>query len=646
MTNLPELETHRWTLPRALDARVVQTPERPFVTTEGEGTQTFAQCRASAFAMAGALHGAGIRAGDFVAVMAPNCQTAIHAWMGANLLGAIDVMINTGYRANSLEHALNLVQAKVLLVEERFLGVLREVEPQLRHLRRIVHFRLADCTSDCMVERTADGAPGGFSRIELVSLASLPSGPVDVHDEPAFSSLASVIFTSGTSGPAKGVMMPHAQAYALALQTVQGLRLAERDTLYAFHPMFHTAGKFISLYAGLLCGAHVVLDRQFRAERWLARIRESGATATLAHGAMLEMVHALSPAPDDADNPLERLMASPFPRRIAADFERRFGVRGVEVWGMTEVNNPCWCPLDEPLRTGTCGKANREWADVRVVDPETDLEMTAGQVGEFVVRPTRPWTMMQGYLGMPDKTLRAWRNLWFHTGDAGYVDAEGWFHFVDRLGIGSAGAPRTSPRTRSSRAAALHPAVLECAAVGVPSGFESDDDIKLFVAVRPGRRWVPEEMLEHLVRLLPHYMVPRYIQDDRRIAPHADQQGDEGATDFHRGRKLGPQGRRHRVARRGAPRGYAGRRLHHPRNAHEHVRREVRPGRRHRDAVRHGGARPAAARAATARRAHGPAHGRVHLRLSRLAARHLRPRALAHPGAARGSERALSARRQ
>ncbi len=457
--------------------------------------------------MAGMLCAAGVRATDLVAVIAPNCRTAVHAWMGANLLGAVDVMINTGYRGSPLEHALNLVKAKVILVEERYLGVLREVEPQLQHLQRIVHFRLGDFAGE------PDPTP--FSRIELVALASLKPRELDVQDvqdEPAFSTLASIIFTSGTSGPAKGVMMPHAQAYALALQTVQGLRLGERDTLYAFHPIFHTAGKFISIYAGLLSGAHVVLDRQFRAKSWLARIRECGATATLAHGAMLEMVYAQPPAADDADNPLKRLMASPFPRRIAADFERRFSVRGVELWGMTEINNPCWCPLDEPLRTGTCGKLNTKWADVRVVDPETDLELPVGQVGEFVVRARLPGTMMQGYFGMPELTLQAWRNLWFHTRDAGYIDAEGWFHFVDRLGDRIRRRAENISSYEIESAAALHPAVLECAAIGVPSGFESDDDIKLFVALRPGYLWVPQEMLEHLVRLLPHFMVPRYLQ--------------------------------------------------------------------------------------------------------------------------------------
>ena len=506
MTALPELEAHRWTLPRALDARVVETPDRPFVTTEGEGTQTFAECRAAALVMAATLRAAGVGAGDFVAVMAPNCRTAIHVWMGANLLGAVDVMLNTAYRGSPLEHALNLVQAKVLLADARYLGVLREAEPRLEHLKRIVWFRALDDDGDSR-------EPARFSRVELVPLPSLPSAGEELRrDEPEVSSLASIIFTSGTSGPAKGVMIPHGQAYVLALQTVQGLRLSGRDTLYAFHPMFHTAGKFISLYAGVLSGAHVVLDRKFRAERWLTRIRECGATATLAHGAMLEMVHAQPADANDADNPLERLMASPFPRRIAADFERRFGVRGVEVWGMTEVNNPCWCPLDEELRTGTCGKVNRQWADVRIIDPETDVEVPTGEVGELVVRPEHPWTMMQGYLGMPEKTIRAWRNLWFHTGDAGWIDGDGWVHFVDRLGDRIRRRAENISSYEIESAAALHPAVRECAAIGVPSGFESDDDIKLFVALQPRQAWAPDHLLEHLVRLLPHYMVPRYLQ--------------------------------------------------------------------------------------------------------------------------------------
>ena len=183
MTSLPELEHVCWTLPRALAARATLTPDRPFVTTEGEGAQTFGECSDGAFAMAGQLRAAGILPGELVAVMAPNCRTAIHAWMGANLLGAADVMLNTGYRGSSLQHALNLCRAKVLLVEERYLGVLRESEPRLEHLTRIVHFRLTD--TECVADLPA------FSRIELVSLDALAREAIDPRDEPAPSSLAS-----------------------------------------------------------------------------------------------------------------------------------------------------------------------------------------------------------------------------------------------------------------------------------------------------------------------------------------------------------------------------------------------------------------------------------------------------------------------
>ena len=119
---------------------------------------------------------------------------------------------------------------------------------------------------------------------------------------------------------------------------------------------------------------------------------------------------------------------------------------------------------------------------------------------------------MQGYLGMPEKTIRAWRNLWFHTGDAGWIDADGWVHFVDRLGDRIRRRAENISSYEIESAAALYPAVRECAAIGVPSGYESDDDIKLVVALQPGHAWLPNDLLEHLVRLLPHYMVPRYLQ--------------------------------------------------------------------------------------------------------------------------------------
>jgi carnitine-CoA ligase len=493
-----------WSVPRVLKREARDNPDRPFLTVVGEGTQTIAECYASAAAIAAVLSDLGVAPGDRVVVMAHNSLTAVHVWLAINLLGAADVFINTAYRGSTLEHAVNLVGATVLVAEQEFLPVLAATEAKLPALKTIL----------CWDSGSATAVPSAtFSGVQLRRLEDmLRDGKTAPEVRVTGRDTATIIFTSGTSGPAKGVIMPHAQAYALATQTVRGLRLTSRDIYFCFHPLFHTAGKFIGLYAGLLSGAHVIFDRRFDAAHWLDRIRDYRVTATLAHGAMLEMVFAQPERENDSENPLERFIASPFPRAIAERFERRFGARGIEIWGMTEINNPCWNSLDEPLRPGSCGKADPTWTEFRIVDPETDLEVPTGTVGEFVVRPRLPWSMMQGYMGMPEKSVEAWRNLWFHTGDSGYRDQDGYVFFVDRLGDRIRRRAENISSYDIESAVVGYPGIRECAAVGVASGFESDDDIKLCIVPMPHRSIDLTDLLKHLVQRLPHYMVPRYVE--------------------------------------------------------------------------------------------------------------------------------------
>lgn len=307
-------------------------------------------------------------------------------------------------------------------------------------------------------------------------------------------------------------MMAHAQTYLVSLESVNGLQLKSDDVYYIFHPLFHITPRYVAIYAALIAGAQVHIDRAFSAERWLARIRECGATVSIAHGPMLEMIHSQPERSDDADNPLRRFATSPFPRRIAADFERRFGARGLEVWGMTEANIPIWSSLDEPLRPGSCGRTVSNYHEVRLVDSETDREVPTGAVGEIVVRPRLPWTLMQGYFGMPEATVKAWRNLWFHSGDAAYQDADGYFYFVDRMGDRIRRRAENVASYDIEVAACDHPSVEEAAAVGVASEFASDDDIKLVFVAKAGAHVIPEELLEFLTPRLPYYMVPRYLE--------------------------------------------------------------------------------------------------------------------------------------
>jgi len=226
---------------------------------------------------------------------------------------------------------------------------------------------------------------------------------------------------------------------------------------------------------------------------------------------MLEMVYAQPPSASDQDHGLRLIRTAPFPKRIAAAFEKRFGVRGMEVWGMTEVGVVCWVDPSEPLRVGCCGRADPDWYEFMTVDPVTDMPLAPGEVGEFVVRPKMPWTLMQGYLGMPDETLKSWKNLWFHTGDCGYIDADGYAYFIDRAKERIRRRAENISAGDIEAAALLHPQIAEAAALGVPSGLEGDDDIMLCVVMKPGVQMDPVALLRFLVSELPHFMVPRYL---------------------------------------------------------------------------------------------------------------------------------------
>jgi crotonobetaine/carnitine-CoA ligase len=488
----PERE---WVLPRLLRRQAARFAERPFVQVEEAEAETYAEVLAASELVARRLASVGVGRGDFVVLLLPTSLDVIHCWFGVGLLGAVDVPLNIAYRGPTLTHGVNLSAAKVLVCAPELLHLVADVEHDLTSLEVVV----------------TPGPIGGvrFERLRHVTLDELPLAELPDIEDLRHCDPSTVLFTSGTTGPAKGVVFAHAQAYAVARQTIDGLRLTEDDVFYCFHPLFHMS-KFAAIAGPMLLGGRVVLDRQFTPETWLDHARRYGATATIGHGPMLEMIHATPERPDDADNPLRVVLAAPFPSAIAADFERRFAMRGIETWGMTEVTVAVWQSIDEPLRVGSCGRPVDRLFDIRVVDPETDEPLAAGQVGEITVTPKQPWVMMQGYLAMPEKTVEAWRNLRFHTGDAGFFDEDGYLHFVDR------GKDRIRRRAENissydiEAAACAHPAVAEAAAVGVPSKYDGDDDIKLCVVAPAGVDVVG--LFEHLVRTLPHHMVPMYIE--------------------------------------------------------------------------------------------------------------------------------------
>ncbi|KAB2919414.1 MAG: ATP-dependent acyl-CoA ligase [Hyphomicrobiaceae bacterium] len=492
-----------WTVRHALAAAVARGPARPFLQVVDGPLVSYGEISDLAHRVARGLRDlVGLRKGDLVMTMLPNGLEVIAAWLGCGVLGAIEVCLNTSYRGGPLVHAVNACGARVLVLSSEALPAAAEVSSQLRALTHLV---VVGAVAN-MSERLA-----GLTILPweaLLAEAPAHNSLEDLHGR----DLAAILYTSGTTGSAKPVLLTHAQNYLTAHKTRDCVEIGDSDVSYCFHPMFHMAGKFMAAYGSLLAGSKLVLDRRFVPEAWISRVREFGATIGYGHGPMLEMIHAVPPTGDDANHKMTRVLAAPFPRRIAKDFERRFGVRGLECWGMTEIGIVTWPGMHEKPPFGSCGRVDRSLFDLRIVDPETDEELPVGQAGEMVVRAQRPWILFQGYLGMPDATLRAWRNGWFHTGDTGRIDADGYVHFVDRVTDKIRRRAENIASYDIESAAGAHPAIAEAAAVGVPSGFEGDDDIKLSIVLRAGAELAPAELIEFLAAELPHHMVPRYVE--------------------------------------------------------------------------------------------------------------------------------------
>lgn len=502
-SSLLDIPITEWSYDRVLKWRAETTPQRPFICFEDGAYQTYGELWQSVCRLANGLSHAGVKPGDRVAILATNSLTAVHAWLAINVLGAADGPINPAFRGQPLVHALTMLGASIVVADHALLPAIRDVESELPNLAQAFHIGDA---------RNLRDTPE-FGRISVSPLQAVLTGDGSWSPAPVrFDQISSVLMTSGTSGPSKGVMVSHAQAILIARNSVEGMRVTDADTFYVAHPIFHMSPRYCAITAAMLVGARVWLDAGFKADRWLARVRRSAATVTIGHGPLLEMIYAQPEQADDADNGLTRLGTSPFPRHIAAAFEQRFGLKGIETWGMTEVGIPCWHPFDEPLRLGSCGKILSEWFDVQVVDPETDLALPAGETGELVVRSKYPATLMQGYLGRPDATADAWRNLWFHSGDSGYIDPDGWVYFVDRLKDRIRRRAENISSYDIECAAQAFAGVAEAAAIGIPSEFAGDDDVKLCIVTMPGAQITPEALIGHLATALPHHMVPRYIE--------------------------------------------------------------------------------------------------------------------------------------
>jgi crotonobetaine/carnitine-CoA ligase len=319
-----------------------------------------------------------------------------------------------------------------------------------------------------------------------------------------------ILYTSGTTGPPKGVIISQLNYINTGRVWAEDIiSYREDDIVFSTLPLSHASAQMLTVMSCLVSGRPYVLGERFSPALYFDRVRQYGATVLHFIGSMVTMLMKEPEKENDSDNPARIVSCAGTSREIWQNFEKRFNVTLIEGYGLTETGGVCLMNPRDKIKIGSIGKPTK-FCDVGIWD-ENNQEIPVGQNGEIVVKEKTPYSMFLGYYRQPDATEEAWRGGWFHTGDRGYVDEEGYFYFVDRI--------KDCIRTHGQYVSPLdieaivnsHPKVLESAAVGIFSGF-GEDEIKIYVIVKPNEKLEFEELIAFCDERMPYFWVPQYVE--------------------------------------------------------------------------------------------------------------------------------------
>jgi carnitine-CoA ligase len=502
---IPFADPEDWTLAKVLRKQASERPDAIYLDAPEEGRKwTYAETLEAAESVATSLLAAGLGRGDRVLIQAVNSSQLVFTWFAAAVGALVEVPINTAYEYNFLAHQIRTADPRTAVVDDVFARRFVDVREDCAGIES---FWVID--TGHLDEALATLRDAGFTAQPFEALLSRK----DVElVEPGARDLGAIFFTSGTTGPSKGVAMSHSQFYFDAVELVNVTKLTADDVYMVVTPLFHGNAQWLAAYPALVVGGRFVMRGKFSASRWIDHVRESGVTVTNFLGVMMDFVWKQPRRDNDADNPLRCIFAAPTASSILAGFRERFGIEAfVEVFGLTETSMPILSPYGVERPPGAAGVLVSEWFELQLVDPETDREVAVGEVGEMVVRSKQPWTLSNGYYGMPEKTVEAWRNLWFHSGDALRRDEDGWYYFVDRYKDALRRRGENISSYEVEQAVLAHPAVTECAVIAVPAPVEAGEDEVMACVVAPDGV-DPAELWTFTSKRMPAFAVPRFIR--------------------------------------------------------------------------------------------------------------------------------------
>jgi crotonobetaine/carnitine-CoA ligase len=455
------------------------------------------------------MPGAEWRHADLAEVAARRGAAFLEAFLGCGWIGAVAVPINAASMGPQIEYLLADSGAKLLVIEERFVERLETADLARTELQDV--WVVSGFASGLTL--TYDGAAGSVGQGDARNpdtprITSWPAAGDAIDPAPVLpSDTLAILYTSGTTGPSKGVLCPHAQYFWWGVHTADVLSLCEDDVLCTTLPLFHINALNTFAQAAIVgCGVHFL--EKFSASGFWPAMTRTGATVVYLLGAMVPILLAQPAGAQERDHRVRIGLGPGVPDSAGMAFRERTGVLLLEGYGSTETNFVIATQSDSPRR-GVMGWL-RPGFDARVVD-DADNEVPAGQAGELVLRADEPFTFASGYFGKADKTVEAWRNLWFHTGDRVVRDPDGAFRFVDRIKDAIRRRGENISSWEVEQVLMMHSAVAAVAVYPVRSEL-AEDEVMAAVIVREGAAVAPAELASFCDTRLPKFAIPRFIE--------------------------------------------------------------------------------------------------------------------------------------
>ncbi len=449
--------------------------------------------------LAHGLQALGVKHGECIVSLLDNCIEQILLMLATSKIGAINVPINTAYKGEFLRHQINDSATRLVIAENLYAERVIAIESEIDSVEVLL---IKEPTSQISGTRIS-------TRPFTQAFSDQACGELTA---PRPGDLAMLIYTGGTTGLSKGCMISHNYVCNLARQIGSGQGISNRDVIWTPLPGFHLNMYTATVIPALLFGAKAAIYPRFSVSNFWPEILRTRATTTNLLSTMLQLV---ADAPDSdamasCHGQIRLVGGAPFPPPLQEKWKERFGVKYAATggYGLSECAMVTSIPVTEYRPPGTSGRRN-DIFDVRIVD-DNDHELPPNTPGEVIVRPRKPHVMFEGYWNRPADTQKAMRNMWFHTGDIGKFDADGFFYFVDRK---KDYLRRRGENISSMEVEAVfrkHPAIAEVAVHAVFSGIE--DDLKVTATLRAGISVGELDLCRWSTDHLPYFAVPRYVE--------------------------------------------------------------------------------------------------------------------------------------